>query len=954
MKQLAEALRGKIRGDVRFDAGSRALYATDSSNYRQVPIGVVIARDVEDMVAAVAVCREFDAPLLARGGGTSLAGQCCNAAIVVDASKYVCNVLEVDPDRRLARVEPGVVLDRLRTAAAPYGLTFAPDPSTHSRCTLGGMIGNNSCGTHSLMGGNTVDNVEELDVLTYDGLRLRVGRTSGAELDAIIREGGRRGEIYMSLLRLRDRYGELVRSRFPRIPRRVSGYNLDQLLPENGFHVARALVGTEGTCATVLEAKVRLVPNPAVRVVLAMGFDDLAAAAESMEPILRRKPIALEGMERSMLNVFEQKPSMREKIALLPPGNGLLLAEFGGASLEGIRHLARETMAELERAARPPAMSLLELPARMKAVWELREAALGAASRDANGQEYWGGWEDAAVPPERLGGYLREFCRLVEAHHYKGFLYGHFGQGCIHARFNFDFRSAEGVPKFRAFVEEAADLVVRYGGSLSGEHGDGQARSELYPKMFGLELVQAFREFKAIWDPAGKMNPGKVVDPYPLDANLRAGPDYRPWKPAGRFAFPNDQSSFERAVARCVGIGKCRREEGEVMCPSYRVTRDEEHSTRGRARLLFEMLNRDVLKNGWRDPHVFRALDLCLACKGCKSECPVSVDMAAYKAEFLSHYYRGRLRPRSAYAFGMIFRWARLGSSFPNFANTLTQSPGFGEWLKKQAGISLQRTIPLLARETFRTWFHRRGARNAGSPPVVLWADTFNNYFSPQVAIAAAETLEAAGFRVIVPKHVLCCGRPLYDYGMLGLARRKLRQTLRALGPYLKESIPVVGLEPSCVAVFRDEALNLFPQNSNAQKLARQSFLLGEFLSQRGYKPPPLERKVLLHGHCHQKAIMGMEGDIKILERMGAKVDLLDAGCCGMAGGFGYEKDHYDVSAKAGELALLPAVRKAPADALIVTDGFSCREQIAQLADRSGIHLAQIIQMALEAGSEAK
>lgn len=947
MEQLAEALRRKIKGEVRFDAGSRALYATDSSNYRHVPIGIVIPRDVEDIVRATATCREFNAPLLARGGGTSLAGQCCNAAVVLDASKYICNVLEIDADRRTARVEPGVVLDRLRSAAAPYGLTFAPDPSTHSRCTLGGMIGNNSCGTHSLMGGNTVDNVEELDILTYEGLRLRVGSTSEAELDAIIREGGRRGEIYTVLLGLRDRYADLVRARFPRIPRRVSGYNLDQLLPENGFHVARALVGTEGTCATVLEAKVRLVPSPAVRVVLVLGFADLVAAAESIETILRRKPIALEGMERSMLNIFEQKPWMRKKMALLPSGNGILLAEFGGSSLEGIRHLARETMAELGRAERPPSMSLFELPVRMKGVWELREAALGAASRDEAGQEYWGGWEDAAVPPERLGGYLREFYRLVEVHQYKGFLYGHFGQGCIHARFNFDFHSVEGVRKFRAFVEEAADLVVRYGGSLSGEHGDGQARSELYSKMFGPELVQAFREFKAIWDPAGKMNPGKVVDPYPLDANLRTGPSYRPWKPSSRFAFPNDRGSFERAVARCVGIGKCRREEGEVMCPSYRVTRDEDHSTRGRARLLFEMLNRDVLKGKWRDPHVFRALDLCLACKGCKSECPVSVDMAAYKAEFLSHYYRARLRPRSAYAFGMVFRWARLASHFPDLANSLSHSPGFGEWLKRQAGISPRRTIPMLARETFRAWFHRRGARNAGSPPVVLWADTFNNYFSPAVAIAGVETLEAAGFRVVVPNHVVCCGRPLYDYGMLGLARRKLKQTLRMLGPYLKENIPVVGLEPSCIAVFRDEAVNLFPRNTNAQKLARQSFLLGEFLSQQGYKPPPFQRKILLHGHCHQKAIAGMEGDIKILERMGASVDLLDSGCCGMAGGFGYEKDHYDVSVKAGELALLPVVRKTPADALIVTDGFSCREQIAQLTKRSGVHLAQVIQMAL-------
>ncbi|MGH9342759.1 MAG: FAD-binding and (Fe-S)-binding domain-containing protein, partial [Terriglobia bacterium] len=680
----------------------------------------------------------------------------------------------------------------------------------------------------------------------------------------------------------------------------------------------------------MLEAKVRLVPNPAMRVLLALGFIDLPTAADSMDLILCHKPIALEGMERPMLNAFEQKPGMREKIALLPEGKGLMLAEFGGASLDGARHVARETMAELSRMAAPPAMKLIEIPSRMRDIWDLREAALGAASRDENGREFWGGWEDAAVPPERLGSYLREFYRLVESHHYRGFLYGHFGQGCIHARFNFNFGTSEGVRKFRSFVEEAADLVVRFGGSLSGEHGDGQARGELYPKMFGPELVQAFREFKAIWDPAGKMNPGKVVDPYPLDANLRIGPSYQPWKPKSNFGFPEDHGSFERAVARCVGIGKCRREEGEIMCPSYRVTREEQHSTRGRARLLFEMLNRDMIKDGWRDPHVYGALDLCLACKGCKSECPVSVDMAAYKAEFLSHYYQGRLRPRSAYAFGMVFRWARMASRFPGLANFLTQSPRAGEWLKRRVGISPERKIPALAPQTFKAWFRRRAPRNSGLPPVVLWADTFNNYFSPAVSIAAVETLEAAGFRVIVPKQALCCGRPLYDYGMLGLARRKLRQTLKALAPYIEENVPVVGLEPSCVAVFRDELLNLFPGHPDAQKLAGQSSLLGEFLARHNYTPPPLKRKALLHGHCHQKAIAGMESDLSILERMGVEVEPLDSGCCGMAGGFGYEKDHYEVSVKVGELVLLPAVRKAPKDTLIITDGFSCREQVLQ------------------------
>lgn len=947
MEPLEQKLRQMIRGEVRFDASARAMYAVDSSNYRQPPVGVVIPRDVEDMVQTAAVCREFGVPLLARGAGTSLAGQCCNVAVVLDTSKFLCNVLEIDPVRRTARVQPGVVLDRLRSAAAPHGLTFAPDPATHSRCTLGGMIGNNSCGAHSLMGGNTVDNVEEIEVLTYSGLRMRVGETSREELDKIIQEGGPRGEIYARLLALREQYADEVRARFPRIPRRVSGYNLDQLLPENKFHVARALTGTEGTCVTVLEAKVRLVASPACRVLAVLGFRDLPSAADSVELILSHKPIALEGVGRTMLAPLERKAGLREKIALLPQGDGLLLVEFGASSVEGARHLAAAMMEDLARHASPPSMKLFEEASRIRGAWEIREAALAAGSLDENGKEFWGGWEDAAVPPERLGEYLRAFDRLLDAHHFHGLPYGHFGQGCIHVRIDFDFRTPDGIRRFRAFVEEGADLVVRFGGSLSGEHGDGQARAELYPRMFGEVLVGAFREFKAIWDPQGKMNPGKLVDPFPLDENLRTGLSYKPWQPKTRFAFPDDHGSFERASARCIGIGKCRREDGETMCPSYRVTREEEHSTRGRARLLSEMLRGEVITGKWRDPYVRRALDLCLACKGCKAECPVSVDMASYKAEFLSHFYRGRFRPLSAYAFGMIFRWARLGSHAPRLANLTTQPRLLSRAVKRVAGIAPARVIPPLAPQTFKAWFRIQKHMNAGGPPVVLWADTFNNYFSPEVLKAAVDVLEAAGFYVIVPMQPLCCGRPLYDYGMLGLARRKLKGVLKGLRPHIESGVPVVGLEPGCVSVFRDELRSLFPNRKDAERLASQSFLLGEFLVQRGYHPPPLARKALVHGHCHQKAIMGMEGDLEILRSLGLDFDLLDSGCCGMAGGFGYEKDHYELSVKAGELALLPAVRSAPESTLIITDGFSCREQILQCTGRCALHLAQVLRMAI-------
>jgi FAD/FMN-containing dehydrogenase/Fe-S oxidoreductase len=955
--QIAGELRRRIRGEVRFDRGSRALYATDSSNYRQVPIGVVIPRDADDIIQAVAVCREFHAPLLVRGGGTSLAGQCCNVAVVLDASKHLTNILDINPDQRIARVQPGVVLDRLREAAEKFGLTFAPDPSTHSRCTLGGMIGNNSCGTHSLMGGNTVDNVEELEILTYDGLRLHVGETSDDELNQIIQAGGRRGAIYAALRDLRDRYADQVRARFPRIPRRISGYNLDQLLPENGFHVARALVGTEGTCVTVLETTVRLVTSPRSRSLVTLGFSDLAIAADCVMPILAHRPIALEGLDRPMLASLEQNPTLREKIAMLPEGNGLLLAEFGADTREEALGLARELMDSFGRMSSAPTIRLFEDAAEARKIWEIREAGLAASSRGEHGQEFWGGWEDAAVPPEKLGDYLRAFRRLMESHHFRGNTYGHFGQGCIHVRINFDFRSAEGIRRFRAFMEEAADLALRYRGSLSGEHGDGQSRAELYPKMFGPELVQAFREFKAIWDPEGRMNPGKLVDPYRMDENLRVGLNYQPWQPETQFAFPEDRGSFEQAVQRCIGIGKCRQERGGTMCPSYRATREEEHSTRGRARLLFEMLHGEVIQGRWRDPYVRKALDLCLACKGCKTECPVSVDMATYKAEFLSHYYQGRLRPLSAYAFGLIFRWARLASMSPRTANFFAQSPLLSDAIKAILGIAPARKLPPFAPQTFRAWFSKRTPGNLKAPKVILWADTFNNYFSPQIAIAAVEVLEAAGFQVIVPPQPLCCGRPLYDYGMLALAREKLREILKALESEIEAGVPVVGLEPGCASVFRDELLNFLPKNEHAQRLSTQCFLLGDFLVQRDCRLPRAagnagqaftsSRKILVHGHCHQKALMGMGSEAEVLRRMGLDCELLDSGCCGMAGGFGFEKKHYEVSLKAGELVLLPAVRNAPTETIIVADGFSCREQIAQLTGRRALHLAEVVRMAL-------
>ncbi|MBZ5707508.1 MAG: FAD-binding protein, partial [Acidobacteriia bacterium] len=715
---LAAALRRHLRGEVRFDKGSRALYATDGSSYRQVPVGVVLPRDVDDVIATVSLAREFGAPILCRGGGTSLAGQCCNVAVVIDMSKYLDGILQIDPARRVARVQPGVVLDHLRNAAERHHLTFAPDPATHDRCTLGGMIGNNSCGVHSVMAGKTDDNIEELEILTYDGLRMRVGQTSSEQVEQIIWEGGRRGQIYAGLKALAATYGDLVRQRYPNIPRRVSGYNLNYLLPENGFQVARALVGSEGTCVTVLEATCRLVESPPERVLLVIAYPDIYQCADRVPEIMAHKPIGLEGIDDLLVEFTKRKKINSEGLALLPEGGGWLLAEFGASTAQEAEAQARGLMEALSRSPNPPQMRLFTDEQQAKRVWEVRESSLGATSHVPGEPLTWEGWEDSAVTPENLGNYLRDLRKLMDSYGYRGVLYGHFGHACVHTRISFDMQSHEGIRQYRKFVEEAADMVVGYGGSLSGEHGDGQSRAELLPKMFGPELVQAFREFKALWDPEWKMNPGKVVEPYRLDENLRVGAGYHPWQPPTHFQYPEDHGSLAHATLRCVGVGKCRRDEGGVMCPSFRATRDEEHSTRGRAHLLWEMTKGDVIRDGWRDEHVKDSLDLCLACKGCKSDCPVGVDVATYKAEFLSHYYEGRLRPRSAYAFGNIDIWARLASNLPGLVNLTTQLPFLRDIAKLVVGIPMERSIPAVAPQTFRDWFQRRQPRNVGATPV--------------------------------------------------------------------------------------------------------------------------------------------------------------------------------------------------------------------------------------------
>jgi len=958
LSALAADLRAAdVEAEIRFDAGSRAAYSTDASNYRMVPLGVVVPRSVEAVPAIIEVCRRHGAPIVSRGGGTSLAGQCTNTAVVLDWSKYCHHVLEVDPGARTCLVEPGIVLDALNEHLRPTGLEFGPRPATHDHCTLGGMLGNNSCGATAQRSGKVVDNVVALEVLLYDGTRMWVGETSDAEYERIQRAGGRPAEIYRQLRALRDTYLSQLRTGFPQIPRRVSGYNLDSLLPEKSFHVAQALVGSEGTLVTILRARLKLVPTLPAATMVFLAYPSIADAADAVPSILPHSPAVLEGIDDTLIH-FERLKHLNETgIGELPKGGAWLMVQLGGESKAEADAAADDLLRSLGRRRGDGSVHIFEDTVGERRMWDIREAGLGSTARVPGLPDTWPGWEDSAVAPDRLGDYLRDLTRLFAEHGLERVsVYGHFGQGCVHCRIPFDLYTGEGVRRFRSFMEDAADLVISYGGSLSGEHGDGQARAELLTRMFGPELTRAFGQFKAIFDPDDRMNPGKVTPPYALDEHLRIGAAYHHDAGQTHFGYPDDDRSFGRAVLRCVGVGKCRRENGGVMCPSYMVTREEKHSTRGRSRLLFEMLDGaargGTVADGWRSEAVHEALDLCLACKGCKSDCPVNVDMATYKAEFLAHHYQGRLRPASHYAMGWLPLWATLASAAPGAVNALAQAPGINRLAKKLGGIDMRRDIPLFAHETFQAWFARRPPGSDGRHgEVLLWPDTFTNHFQPSIAQAAVEVLESAGWRVTVPAGPVCCGLTWISTGQLGVARTVLRRTITILRPYLDTGVTVVGLEPSCTAVLRSDARDLFPDDPDVSRLRDQTRTLAELLNDRtpDWRPPGLSGKAIVQTHCHQHAILGTDADAAVLARIGVDATFLDSGCCGLAGNFGFEQGHYEVSEACAERVLLPAVRDAPAETVVLADGFSCRTQIAQgnANGREAMHLAELLRAGL-------
>ncbi|MGX1672525.1 FAD-binding and (Fe-S)-binding domain-containing protein [Streptomyces sp. NPDC055400] len=959
LQKLERALREAVpSGEVAFGRLRRAEYAQDASVYRQVPAAVVLPADTDELAAALAACHALNVAVTLRGAGTSIAGQAVGDGVVIDTSRHLNRVLEIDPEARTATVEPGLVQAALQKACKPYGLRFGPDPSTHARCTIGGMIGNNACGTHSVAWGRTADNIVELEVLTYDGVRMTLRPLSTEELQRVIDEGGRRGEIHEQLRNLRDNHLAMLRTEFGRFRRQVSGYSLEHLLPENGFDLPAAMVGTEGTCAVVVSATVKLVEIPERRTLIALGFTDLPSAGDAAQHVLKHQPIACEGLGGDQVAALRRNVPDARPEEMLPEGAGWMLCEFGHSSEESD---TPDPEAEQARAQALKAdtgaidVRLVKDPAEQAALWRIREDSSGLATRAPDGSEAWPGWEDSAVPVEKLGDYLRDLEKLLQLHGLQGTPYGHFGEGCVHIRIDFDHETPEGVQIFRQFMSDAADLVASHGGTLSGEHGDGQARAEFLPQVFSEEAMDAFCDFKTIWDPGNRLNPGILVHPRPADERLRIKPGHRPTLPmTTTLALAEDDGDLSKALRRCVGIAKCRTSSGGVMCPSYRATGDETHSTRGRARVLYEMVQGDVITDGWQSEEVADALDLCLSCKGCKSDCPVGVDMATYKAEFLHHHHKGRIRPITHYSLGWLPLWSRLASYAPGVVNAIGGNKATAALLKKAGGIAPERPIPPFAKRRFRTWFRRshKPAVPGSRGKVLLWPDTFTEFMSPQVGQAAVEVLEYAGFEVVLPPDRLCCGLTWHTTGQLDTAKKVLSRTLDAVDPYLKQGMPLIGLEPSCTSLFRTDATELFPRDERAVRLAKQTMTLAELLDQRA---PDVDFgrlgdktvTAMTQTHCHQHATLGSKADDRVLARAGVDSGRLDSGCCGLAGNFGFEKGHYDVSVAVGEQVLLPALREALEDTVVLADGYSCRTQIAQLSDRTPRHLAELLRDAL-------
>lgn len=942
--ELTHRLQRVVRGEVSSSPGRRAQYSSDASNYRVPPEVVVFPHDSDELEAVSSVARELAVPLTLRGGGTSIAGNSIGSGIVVDTSRAMHRILEIDPESRTARVQPGVVLATLQRAAAAHGLRFGPDPSTQSRATLGGMIGNNACGPRALAHGRTSDNVVSLEVVDGTGKRF----VAGGGLDPV---PGLADLVASNL--------ETFRVELGRLGRQVSGYSLEHLLPENGGNLARALVGTEGTVVSVLEATVNLVEvSPALAMVV-LGYPDMASAADAVPALLAHRPLAIEGMDARLVDLVRQHRG--SSLPELPVGAGWLLVEIGGQSVGE----ARANAARLIKDAGTRSVRMIPIGSESAALWRIREDGAGLGGRTPRGRQAWPGWEDAAVPPERLGSYLRDFESLMADHGVEGLPYGHFGDGCIHVRI--DIPMERDGSSLREFVTDAAALVVSHGGSLSGEHGDGRARSELLKLMYSDGARAAFAAFKHLLDPTNILNPGIIVDPAPLDADLRR-PQALPLMRKSGFSFGHDEHDFAKAVHRCVGVGKCRADNGDAggfMCPSYLATGDENDVTRGRARVLQEMINGSVVKAGWSSPEVHDALELCLGCKACSKDCPSGVDMAQYKSEVLYRSFEGKLRPASHYALGWLPRWAKLVAFMPRVVNRLIQTSWISAVVLRLGGMDSRRKIPLFAEQAFLRTQRRHptperpgGEARVQRGQVVLWVDSFADAFSPSIPSAAMRILEDAGFDVVIPDQAACCAITWISTGQLGAAKTRLSRLLDVMAPYALAGVPIIGLEPSCTAVVRSDLLDLLPEDPRSSVVSAATMTLAEFLGSpfaSHWTPPDLSGvTAIVQPHCHHYSVMNFDADLGLLRQAGATVSSL-AGCCGLAGNFGMEKGHYETSVAVAENALLPALRGASEGAIFLADGFSCRTQAEQLAGVAGISLAELLasRLLLRAGASS-